>query len=291
MMQSNQESAFTLVEILVVIFILAVLGMVSVPAFDAFLKSSDVDNGMQEFHMALRLAQSKTVSSENESQYGVYVDTAAAPHKYVIFKGASYAARDAAFDQSFWLPKTTEFSAISLGGGSEVVFNKLTGYATQSGSVAVRLTADTSKIKTVYIAGSGVLSFTAPAAIADTRLQDSRHLHFDYSRGITTGSETITLLFDNTVSKVIPISTNMSGGQIDWTGTVTVGGALQTVSVKTHRLNNPDTQFSIRRDRRLNTKSLKVTISGDNSGNLALYSADGLTTSFSSIYVSNFIWQ
>lgn len=290
-MQLKSESAFTLIEILIVVFILAVLGVISVPVYDAFLKSSDVDNGMQEFHIALRLAQSKTVSSENESQYGVYIDTAVSPNKYVIFKGASYATRDTAFDQPFWLSKTTEFSAISLGGGNEVVFNRLTGYATQSGSVSVRLKADTSKIKTIYIAVAGVLSFTAPAPITDTRLKDSRHVHFDYSRIIATGGETITLLFDNTVSKVIPISTNMFGGQIDWMGTVSVGGVDQTVSVKTHRLNSQDTQFSIHRDGRFNTKSLKVTISGDNSGNLVLYSADGATTSFSSIYVSNLNWQ
>lgn len=287
----ENSSGFTLIEILVVVSILVVLGAISIPAFDAFLKSSDVDNGMQEFQAVLRLAQSKTVSSENESQYGVFIDTSVSPHKYVIFKGVSYVTRDTAFDQLFWLSKTTEFSGISLGGGNEVVFNRLTGYATQSGSVSIRLKADVSKIKTIYIAGSGVLSFTAPAIVDDTRLKDSRHIHFDYSRAITTGTETITLLFDNTVSQVIPISTNMSGGQIEWTGTVSVGGALQTVSVKTHRLNNPDTQFSIHRDRRLNNKSLKITISGDNSGNLVLYSADGVTTSFSSIYVSNFNWQ
>ena len=270
---------------------MVVLGVVSIPAFDAFLKSSDVDNGVQEFQIALRLAQSKSLASENEGQYGVYIDAGVLPHKYVIFKGASYAARNAAFDQSFWLSKTTEFSAISLGGGNEVVFNKLTGYATQSGSVSVRLKADTSKIKTVYIANSGVISFTAPGIITDTRVKDSRHIHFDYSRVIATGTETITLLFDNTVSQVIPISTNMSGGQINWTGIVSVGGVDQTVSVQTHRLNSPDTQFNIHRDGRLNNKSLKVTISGDSSGNLALYSADGLTTSFSSTYVSSFAWQ
>lgn len=284
------QKGFTLIEIVVVIFILIVLTAVSIPAFDLLVKSSDVDNSMQEFYTTLRLAQSKAISSEGDSQYGVYIDTSTLPNKYVIYKGASYATRDASKDQSFWLSKTTEFSAISLGGANEVVFDKLTGYAEQSGSVSVRLKTDTSNVKTVYISSIGSLGFVAPVAITDTRVKDSRHLHFDYSRAINTNTESIKLLFDNSILQVIPIATNMSGGEIDWTGTVAVGGANQTVSVRTHRLNSPDTQFSIHRDGRLNTKSLKITITGE-SGSLAEYSADGLTTTFSSSYVSNFNWQ
>ncbi|OGZ74299.1 MAG: hypothetical protein A3A12_02665 [Candidatus Staskawiczbacteria bacterium RIFCSPLOWO2_01_FULL_43_17b] len=289
----NRESGagFTLIEILVVIFILAVLVLVSIPALDLFLKNSHVANGMQEFYTALTLAQSKTIASQDESQYGVYVDTGVSPHRYVIFKGATYATRLEAADQSFWLPKTVEFSEILLGSGNEVVFSKLTGYANPAGSVSVRLKADASKTKTVYISSAGILDFTAPAVVADTRVKDSRHVHVDYSRVIDTATESITMLFDGTVSQVIPIAVNMAGGQIYWTGTVAAGGSDQTVTVRTHRLNDADTQFSIHRDASMNNKSLRVTISGDSSGNLALYSADGLTTSFSSVYVSDLEWQ
>ena len=89
-------------------------------------------------------------------------------------------------------------------------------------------------------------------------------MHFDYSRAIDTAKEIITLTFDNTVTQTIPISSNLVAGQILWQGTVNVGGTDQIVRVHTHSLNNPTSQFSIHRDRRLNTKSLKITISLDN---------------------------
>lgn len=287
----TKPGGFTLIEILIVVFILALLALISIPVFYLFSRNADVDNAAQEFYTTLNLAQSKTVSSENESQYGVYLDTSVSPNQYILFKGASYETRETAADQNFWLPKTVEFSDVTLDGGNEVVFSRLTGYATPAGSVAVSLKTDASKLKNVFISSSGIISFTEPLAISDTRVKDSRHLHFDYGRTIDTNTESITLLFDGSVSEVIPITTNMSGGQIDWTGTVSVGGADQTVRVHTHSLNSPDTQFSLYRDGRVNDKTLTVTLSGDASGNVAQYSADGLTTSFSSLYVSNFVWQ
>lgn len=286
-----EQKGFTLFEVVIVIFILAALALVSIPAYDIFLKTTDVDSGMQEFYAALRLAQSKTLSSENDAQYGVYMDAGVSPNKYVLFKGSSYAARDSAFDRLTWLPKTVEFSGISLGGANEVVFEKLTGYAQQSGSLAVRSKADTSKLKTLYISSAGIFSFTAPVAVADTRVKDSRHVHFDYSRAINTASESLTLLFNGNVSQVIPLASNMSNGQIYWTGTIAAGGGNQTVLVHTHRLNATDTQFSVHRDRRLNDKSLKITISGDSTGSLIEYTADGAVTTSTSAYVSNSNWQ
>lgn len=288
---SNSGRGFTLLEIVIVIFILGSLAAVSLPAINTLALSTDLDSGMRQFTTALKLAQSKTVSSETDSQYGVYMDTGVFPNKFVIYKGATYAGRDASYDQHFWLPKTVEFSGISLGGGSEVVFEKLTGYALQSGSIAVRMISNTAKLKTVYISGSGVFSEVAPGSITDTRAKDSRHVHVDYSRVIDTNTESITLLFDGTVSQVIPLVSNMSNGQIEWTGTVTAGGSPQTVRVHTHRLNSADTQFSIHRDGSLNNKTLRITISGDATGNVLLYSADGQTTSASSFYASNLIWQ
>jgi len=290
-MHKNQKG-FTLFEIIIVVFILSVLALISIPAYNILLRSFEVEGNMQEFYIALKLAQTKTLSSENDSQYGVYINTAITPNQYIIYKGASYATRDTAYDQLYWLHKNVEFSSVSLGGGYEVLFQKLTGYALDmSGSVVIRSKVDTSKSKTVYISSSGIMSFVAPVAITDARVKDSRHVHFDYSRIIDTNAESITLLFDGTIPKVIPIVSNMFGGQIDWTGTVLAGGSDQTVSVRTHRLNNSGTQFSIHRSGDLNNKTLVVTISGDTSGNLVQYSANGLTTTTSSIFVSNFAWQ
>jgi len=288
----NCERGFTLFEIIVVVAILSVISTIIIANFFVFQKKTDLDNGFQEAVAVLKLAQNTTLASENNSQYGVYFDTAVSPNQYILFKGTAYALRDVSFDKIYLLPQTVEFFEISLGSGSEVVFDKLTGTTGQSGSASLRLKSDTSQTKVFYISSSGAIGFQPLATPSDNnRVKDSRHLHFDYSRNINTSNENITLIFNNNVEELIPISAYLVSGQLDWQKTVNVNGSNQIVRVRTHRLNNPDTQFSIHRDRRFNNTPLKIIISGDGSGSLVEYSADGLTTTYSSIYVSNFGWQ
>ncbi len=129
----------------------------------------------------------------------------------------------------------------------------------------------------------------------DNRIKDSRHVHFDYSRAVLTATEKLTLIFANSpnpdVSQDIIIADNLIAGQIFWEGEVLVGGEMQAVKIQTHRMNNPDTQFSLRRDKRYNTKAVNMTISGDASGNLIQYQSNGQTTKGTSIYVADPNWQ
>ncbi len=288
----KKNNGFTLVEVVIVIAILAIISAIVVFDFVLFQKKSNLDNNVQEFTSVFLLAQSKTLSSENDSKYGVYLDTGVLPNKYILFKGSSYVLRDVSADQAYSLHNTLEFNSINLGGGNEIVFDKLTGASEEQGSVSIKVIADTSQSKTVYISSSGVVSFNSPVAASDeNRVKDSRHVQFDYSRYIDTANENIILNFNNSVTQIIPISSYLVAGNLQWQGTVNVGGADQTVEINTHRLNNPDTLFSVRRDKRYNNTTLKITISGDSSGSLAEYSVDGLTTVHSSIYVSNFAWQ
>lgn len=286
------NAGFTLFEIIIVIAILAILGAIVVFDFVSFKKTSDLNNNVQEFVSILRLAQNKTLSSENYSQYGVYIDTGVSPNQYILFKGIDYGSRPTSFDQVYSLQDNLEFYNISLGGGNKIVFDRLTGNSENFGTVSIRSKItpdDTSSQKTIYIASSGAVGFEPPATILDTdRVKDSRHIHVGYSRTIDTANENIVLIFNDSEAHAISISSYLSGDEFEWQGTVNVDGADQFIEIKTHKLNDPDTLFSIHRDRRYNNKSLKITISGDSSGNLAQYSADGLTTSHSSIYVSSF---
>ena len=289
----GESGGFTLIEVIVVITILTILITVSITSLHSLQIASYLDNGTQEFVSILKLAQNKTLSSENNSQYGVYLDVLVSPNKYILFKGPSYVLRDISYDQIYFLDKTVEFFGITLNGGSEIVFDKLTGTTQNSGSVALRLASDTSQNKTVYISSVGTVGFNAPVTLSDNnRVKDSRHAQLDYSRSINVNTENIVLNFNNSqVIQSIAISQYLSAGQFDWSGVVSVGGINQTIRIHTNRLNNSDTQFSIHRDRRFNDKSLVITISGDNSGSVAQYSTDGLTTSSSSIFVSNFVWK
>lgn len=291
-MNKKNNSGFTLIEIIIVIAILGFLSTIAVFDFFAFKENSDLNNNVQEFVSVLKLAQNKAISAENNSQYGVYIDTSDSPNQYVLFKGPSYALRIASDDRTYSLQNTMEFYDTNLGGGYEIVFTKTTGAPEEFGSISIRVKASPNNNKTIYLTNSGTVSFNPPVTSLDeNRIKDSRHLHFFYSRSIDTAVENIVLTFDGNQTTIIPISSNLDGGELRWKETVDVGGSNQVVEIRTHKLNDPDTLFSIHRDGRYNNKSLEVTISGDSSGYLAKYSADGSMSDYSSIYVSDFRLQ
>lgn len=288
---TKTKNGFSLIEILVVLAILAVLSTISVALFISIQKGSQLSNVSEEVVSVLKIAQNKTLSSQEDSQYGVYFDTTTSPHQYILFKGSNYSLRDNSFDQIHLIPNITEFYQINTGSGSEIVFDRLTGSTENSGNISLRLKDDNNQTKIIYIANSGVIGFNEISIPSDTRLKDSRHVHFNYNRTITLDTEKIILTFDNSVIEEIPINQNLVGAQFYWEGKINVGGTDQVIKIHSHRLNSSDTQFCVHRDLRFNNKTLKITISGDVTGSLAEYSADGLITNFDSIYVNNFIWQ
>lgn len=286
------ERGFTLFEVIIVVLILLTLAAIAIPSIRSLQKTPQLTTTAQEVINILRVAQNKTLSSEGNSQYGVYFKTTTTPHQYLVFKGSSYVARDTAFDQTYSLPAAVEFYEVATGGNNEVVFDRLTGTTANAGNVSLRLKNDTGQTSIVYIDNSGVVGASALLAAPDTnRVKDSRHVDFDYSRVIDTATENLILMFNGSTVQTIPINQYTSTGQIDFEGTFNVAGSSQTVRVHTIHLNSPDTRFSIFRDMRQNNKSLTVKLSADNTGTLAEYSADGLATDHHSIYVSNFAWQ
>ncbi|TSC75842.1 MAG: Uncharacterized protein G01um101430_12 [Parcubacteria group bacterium Gr01-1014_30] len=285
-------TGFTLTELLVVIGVLLILTGISASAILVLQRESDLNRSADEVINALRLAQNRTLASEGADQWGVYFDNTGITHQYTLFKGSDYVSRDTSFDTTNKLASSVEIFDINLGGGSEIVFERITGLASQFGSISLRLKSDTSRVREIFIQESGRVTLDQETSPPDTdRIADSRHVHVDYSRLIDTMSEILTLTFDGGVSQDIIISQNLQGGQIFWEGEVDVSGDLQKIQIQTHRLNNPDTQFSIKRDRRYNNKSLIIPIDQDASGSIIEYSTDGLNVTSTSIFVTQFQWQ
>lgn len=291
--------AFILSEILVVIAILLILALISIPVLRFFQKESNLKNSVEEILNILRVAQSETLSSEGASEWGVYFNTTTEPDQYVLFKGNSYSARDPLFDEIYGVLAGVEIYQINLaGGGTEIIFDRVTGVTNQPGQISLRLKDDFSKNQTIYIESSGQLGLTVPSAPRSLgRVRDSRHVHFEYSRAINIATERIVLTFSDGAPVVVEImiSSNLEAGQFYWEGEVVVGSDIQKIKIHTHRLNSGGTQFSIHRDRRYNNKALTIDINDSPSdpdpGTLITYTAEGETAIGTSIYVSDLQWQ
>ena len=291
-----ESKGISLIELLVVIGILIILSSFAVSAIYNFQKESDFNSTTREIINTLRLAQAKTLGAEEAEQWGVYFTTSTSPHQYILFKGESFFLRTTSSDEISKIPKTIEFSEIDFQEGQEVVFNRLTGETSQSGKISLRIKNQPTKLRTIYVASVGFVDLSTSSVSDEERLKDSRHVHFNYSWQITTSTEKLILTFEGGVTEEIIIADNLKEGQIYWQGEVEVGGEIQKLKIQTHRLNAPDSQFCIHRDRRYNNKSLDVDIDGDpaypsQSPTLIRYQADGSTDQGNSIYVSLPLWQ
>lgn len=109
---------FTLIEILITIFLIAILASFFVSVGLNFYKSQQLDTQTQAIIQTLRRAQSKAMSVEMDSSFGVYLTS----DNYTLFKGDSYATRDIQYDEVFDLPQI-----IKISGLSEIVFLKVEG--------------------------------------------------------------------------------------------------------------------------------------------------------------------
>lgn len=278
----------TLTELLVVIGILIILGTLTLPAIYSFQKESDLDDATREIINNLKLARSKTLVSEGAKNWGVYFTTTTIPHQYTLFKGTSYDSRTISSDEIFKLSKTIEFSEIDFEEKKEVVFNRMTGTTEQPGKVSLGVKDNPEKSRTIYVEDSGRIELSTSSVSDENRLTDSRHIHFNYNRpgGISTSTENLILTFEGGITKYIIIADFIKEGQIYWQGEIDIGGDIQKLKIHTHRLNNPDTQFCIHRDRRYNNKTLSLTISGDGTGNLISYTAAGEESRGTSAHLS-----
>jgi len=288
----KKEKGITLIELIIVIAVLGILSAVAVSGFFYFKKKTGLDAVVQEIISVLKLAQNKTLSSELNSPFGVYIDTSTNPHRYVLFKGTNYSQRDNSYDLVYYLPNNMEFYNVNLE-ESQLVFQRLTGLPNNAGEISIKEIGDASQSETIYITNAGIINLAQKTApnLDENRVKDSRHLHFSYSRNIDTGNENIILTFEGHQTEIIPIGSFLVSGEIMWSGVVKVDGVDQVITITTHRLNNPDTLFSVHRDRRYNNKGLEVWLSGDSTGYLVRYSADGNQISQSSLYVSQYELQ
>jgi len=291
MNQISNYKGFTLVELLVIVGILVILATISVSVFRFFQRESDLNNNAEETINILRLAQSKTLASEGASQYGVYFDTSVSPHQYILFKGSDFATRDASFDEIYELSNTVEIYEINLGGGNEVVFNRLTGETNQPGNITLRLKTDPTKNRIIYIEDYGQVGQTSPSVPTNDRIKDSRHVHFDLGWSIQNAT-TLKFSFPN-ISQIETVDManyfNVDKTEFDWDGTFSVGGTDQVFRVHTHSLDAFNTLLCIHRDRNQGENDQGVIIYIIDMGidkDIAHYLADAADTVEKGFYVN-----
>jgi prepilin-type N-terminal cleavage/methylation domain-containing protein len=145
--ERRYKKGFTLVEVLLSIAVIAVIAVFSVPVFQRFQVKNDLDIAASTTAQSLRRSQVLAQAVDGDTTWGVKILSGS----IVIFKGASYAARDTSFDETTTFP-----SSITPSGLDEVVFSKLFGEPSSTGSVT--LTSSNADVRTVTINAKGTVT-------------------------------------------------------------------------------------------------------------------------------------
>ena len=123
------REGFTLLEILLCVAMIGIIAAVTAPLYNGMLTKNDLDIAATTLMQSYRRAQVLSQGMDRDTNWGVKVQSGS----IVIFKGASYAARDTTLDES-----TTISPNIGVSGtATEIVFNKLSGTPQTTGSVTL----------------------------------------------------------------------------------------------------------------------------------------------------------
>ncbi len=269
--QTNQKG-FSLIEIIIAV---AILAMIVVAASVSFRNSRNVNTlttAGNNVLSVIRVAQSKTLAGENDSEWGIHIET----DKITLFRGSVFAGSP--YTEATLLPTNIEIANISLaGGGTDIIFTRITGATAETGSFDIRVKDDTSIVFPVTIEASGKVLRTGTApAVADTRVTDARHKAFTLGWSIKTAATT-TLIFANppypntTVDITMAPFFDGTKSKFDWSNSITVGTTTQTLRIHTTSLSDIDTILHVDRDCRKNTLSLTIQI---DTKEIATYATD-----------------
>lgn len=142
-----RTSAFTLVEIMISIGVVALLVAVSAASFSTFMKRDGVVGGSAALAAAIREARARTLASIEGSSYGVKISA----DRFAVFKGATYSPMNE--ETPFFFAKGVIASTTMI----YIVFTRLTGTPSASGIIDVQLSSDPERRETVKVEGTGLV--------------------------------------------------------------------------------------------------------------------------------------
>lgn len=147
----SNSKGFSALELVIVMAILAMLLASIVPSFVNFRRNSILNTETQELVTVINRARLLSVSSKNDQQFGVHFESG----KIVLFQGATYSAGATTNEEHIFNSSLTLSPITINGGGSEILFEKVTGAASQNATTTL-LVIGTTASTTVLIIPTGI---------------------------------------------------------------------------------------------------------------------------------------
>lgn len=145
----RQSSAFTLVETLVVIGIIVLISSISLVSIASLSKREALASNAAALATRLRDARARTLASVGGMQHGVAIATSTV----TFFRGGVYdpaSTTNDVFNLSNYVAASSSLST--------VVFQRITGNASASGTITMFLLSDSSQKRTITVQSSGLVN-------------------------------------------------------------------------------------------------------------------------------------
>jgi len=144
----KKNKAFTLIEVLLSIALIALLAGISLPLYYTLFSRNNLEVAKNQVAQSLGRASFLSGASVGDTTWGVKV----LPGSIIIFKGASYAGRDVNYDEIYGIS-----SSVIPSGLSEIIFYKMTGFPVSTGSMI--LTSTNGETRTITINSKGSVNY------------------------------------------------------------------------------------------------------------------------------------
>ena len=148
-----KTKGFTLLEMLIVLGVVAIISAMAITSLGRFRKNAALDAAHQDIITALHEARELTLSSKNATVYGVHFETDRATR----FTGTVFATGTPSNVVYLFDPQVRMVNLVFTGGGSDIIFRRLTGEADKSGNVVVAVYTQDTLRSTTTISTSGII--------------------------------------------------------------------------------------------------------------------------------------
>src|SRR3989338_10957347 len=92
-----KNAGFTLIEVLLSITAIAIIAGISIPVYQSFKNRNDLDIAATVFAQTARRAQVLAQAADGDTSWGARAQSGS----ITLFKGGSYATRDASYDETY----------------------------------------------------------------------------------------------------------------------------------------------------------------------------------------------
>ena len=156
-MKILKNSGISILELLMALAILAIVVSFIILNLTKFRNEQALQNTTSDIISLVNEARTKTISSVNSTTYGVHFEASRA----VLFAGSSFTEpnsnnKQVDINSAVSIPVS---GGINLnGGGSDVIFTRISGDTTNYGTIIVRLVSDATRQKTITINKTGIVS-------------------------------------------------------------------------------------------------------------------------------------